>query len=260
MYSPEGGDSETVSAGDDEHLPPGGFSLRHGFPEWFERVSRVESAGTSRRASQASGMQTPPRKTGMASISATPDSRHSVRAATPSAQGTPGFMQTQSQGQINFASTYDVLQYIKSTFDSDKVLDSIPLEAAGNPGAWHAWRTHRIQEGKLLNCTVISVDCPQTTSLAAGFGLGQETAPTIAPVPTAAKAGSAGAAARRPGEWNWEGVWEQRVRKGISASVSEPVLFGNAGVPDEVINFLKMDQNEVETIKDNLSRTLGHSV
>ncbi|KAJ2903751.1 Protein crossbronx-like protein [Zalerion maritima] len=250
MYSTDVGDSGTVSASDEERLPPGGFSLRHGFPDWFGRSSRSGSAA-SRRASQVSGLQTPPCRTSAASISDTPDSKYSrdgsVQTATPSMQGMPGFIQTRGKSR-DAISTYDVLQYIRFTFDSEKMLDSIPLEAAGNPGAWHAWRTHRIQEGKHFEGR--SGERPPS----------HEALPTIAPVPIAAKAGSAGAAARRPGEWNWEGVWEERVRKGIAGSLSEPVLFGNAGVPNELINFLKMDQNEVDTIKDNLSRTLGNAV
>ena len=41
---------------------------------------------------------------------------------------------------------------------------------------------------------------------------------------------------RRPGEWNWEGVWEQRVEKAIAASLSEPVLYGGVGAADDVVS------------------------
>lgn len=37
MYTTDIQDNGTVSATDDERLPPGGFSLRHGFPDWFGR-------------------------------------------------------------------------------------------------------------------------------------------------------------------------------------------------------------------------------
>ena len=144
-------------------------------------------------------------------------------------------------------STYEVLRYIRSAFDDEDVLDAVPLEAAGNPGAWHAWRTHRrLPAGKALS----------------GQGEG------------------AAATTRRPEEWNWEGVWEERVKRGTAASLSEGVLFGNAGGVDEVvclsflltwfqntrryeiadgvqINFLSMDDADVEATKANLLRTLG---
>jgi hypothetical protein len=41
---------------------------------------------------------------------------------------------------------------------------------------------------------------------------------------------------RRPGEWNWEGVWEDRVKNGISNSLSEPVMFGGVGAADDVVS------------------------
>ena len=65
--------------------------------------------------------------------------------------------------------------------DDAEVLDSVPLSAAANPGAWQAWRTYR------------------------------------------------GNAEEAQQGWNWEGVWEERVRKGVEGSLAEPVLFGGAG-------------------------------
>ncbi|KAI1042900.1 hypothetical protein LB505_001027 [Fusarium chuoi] len=40
MYTTDIQESGTVSASDQERLPPGGFSLRHGFPDWFGRGRR----------------------------------------------------------------------------------------------------------------------------------------------------------------------------------------------------------------------------
>jgi hypothetical protein len=61
--------------------------------------------------------------------------------------------------------------------------------------------------------------------------------------------------ARRPGEWNWDGVWEFRVKKGIEASQSDAILFGNSA-GDDLIRFLNMNDGEVETIKENIKRSL----
>jgi len=140
-------------------------------------------------------------------------------------------------------STYDVLSYICSTFDDEDVLDSVPLEAAGNPGAWHAWRTHQRSQGKL----------PRDTDTAWHPGLNEDGSEKDATSPTG------GSATRKPGEWNWEHVWEERVKKGISASLSEPVLYGNAAAADDVIRFLSMEEGDVDAVKDNLKRTLGIS-
>lgn len=43
--------------------------------------------------------------------------------------------------------------------------------------------------------------------------------------------------ARQPGEWNWGGVWEERVRRGVEASQSEAVLYGNASGRDDLVRF-----------------------
>ena len=122
-------------------------------------------------------------------------------------------------------STYEVLRYIRSTFDDEDVLDSVPLEAAGNPGAWHAWRTHRrlVVAGRAA--------LPGGGGESAAGGEGGARAGTVPVAPAAA----ASATTRRPGEWNWEGVWEERVKRGVAASLSEGVLYGNAGTADEVV-------------------------
>ncbi len=37
-------------------------------------------------------------------------------------------------------------------------------------------------------------------------------------------------------EWSWDGVWEDRVRKGIDASIAESTLYGGAAAGgDEVV-------------------------
>jgi hypothetical protein len=87
-----------------------------------------------------------------------------------------------------------LLDYIRSTFDDETVLDSLPLDAAGNPGAWHAWKAHRRMDGTSGPGTPNKRGAPQ---------------------------------ARLPGEWNWEGVWAKRVQSGIQASQSDAALFAS---------------------------------
>jgi hypothetical protein len=280
MYSTDVQDGGTASAFDEERLPPGGFSLRHGFPGWFGRGSRAREARAlaqsqaQRRSASGGGgggggdggggggtaaVMTPPRAVATAT-GTTPGSAASgtsgVSSASFSSFSTAGYAQT-GRKEI---STYEVLRYIRSTFDNEDVLDSVPLEAAGNPGAWHAWRTHRRQTaGKALPA--------QSENKAT-----EDSARAVADPGT----GAVPAATKRPDEWNWEGVWEERVKRGIAASLSEGVLYGNAGTADEVvrrvslacswthadvqcaqIHFLSMEDAEVEGTKSNLLRTLG---
>jgi hypothetical protein len=202
-YTTGSSDTDTVSATDEERLPPGGFSLRHGFPQWFGRARR--SAVSSRDVS-GSGVASPTQ-------SHTP-TIHDVRDA---AIGAAELSSTAAvTGKAAFIVT--VLEYIRSTFCEDTVLDSIPLEAAANPGAYHAWRTYR------------------ASVLESELSLAQASPTSESQISTAVNApeGSTLGRNRRPGQWNWEGVWEERVKKAVRASLSEPVLFG-AGAGEDIV-------------------------
>ncbi|KAK3323487.1 hypothetical protein B0T19DRAFT_426151 [Cercophora scortea] len=246
MYTTDIQDNGTVSATDDERLPPGGFSLRHGFPHWFGRRSRQSRQVSSNTNNTSSPLQTPPRPAGLTGLAGAVRSLTSTPTSATSSSGggggAPSFMQTIKRDSP--MPTFDVLRYIRSTFDDEDVLDSIPVEAAGNPGAWHAWRSYRRRSGKVGSG---GGGVPDAAVVDAG---GES---KLLP---SAEIGNTMTGARRPGDWNWEGVWEDRSRKGIAASLSEAVLFGG-GAADEVINFKSMDDAEVETVKQNLIRTLG---
>jgi hypothetical protein len=116
-----------------------------------------------------------------------------------------------------------VLEYIRTTFSDEAVLDSIPLEAAANPGAFHAWRAYR-----------------------AAFLQPQQEVPSPISSASDSHASQTGRSSdnalpgrnRRPGEWNWEGVWEERVRKAVRASLSEPVLFGGGTAGEDIVSTL----------------------
>ncbi|KAI0159239.1 ubiquitin-conjugating enzyme/RWD-like protein [Pestalotiopsis sp. NC0098] len=224
MYTTDIQDNGTVSATDEERLPPGGFSLRHGFPDWYGRRARVTGV-------LPHPAQTPPRQV----VPSLGSAKTSSSKSSSAVGDTPGFADTDRKD----TSTFEVLKYMRSTFDDEDVLDSIPLEAAGNPGAWHAWRTRQQSNGKVY------------TEAGSGEDVSASSANS-----TPAPAGLS----KKPGEWDWEGVWEERVKKGIAASLSEPVLYGGAGAGDDVIHFLSMEENDIETVKGNLLRTLGHTV
>ncbi|KAF2864329.1 hypothetical protein K470DRAFT_1600 [Piedraia hortae CBS 480.64] len=154
--------TDTVSAADGERLPPGGFALQHGFPEWC-----------------AGG-----------------------EGGVPSS---PQIIQ--------------VLQYLHLSFDTEAVIDSIPLSVAANSGAWHAWKSFRIKSNSGRSSPAIS--------LASGGSVRGGDSPRQQP-----------GGARRPGEWNWQGVWEDRVKRSIATSNSDQMLYGGEG---EAIKFLNVD-------------------
>lgn len=154
-----GGAGDTTS--DAERLPPGGFSLRDGFPAWYGK-------GDGRRGKEYC--------------------------------------------------TFEVLRYIRRAFDDEDVLDKMSVEAAGNTGAWHAWRAHRAAKGEVEESRLSPTE-------------------------------------KKPGEWNWDGVWEVRVKKGLEGSLSEAVLYGGA-VGDDLIRFLDMQDGDLEGIKEDMLKGL----
>jgi hypothetical protein len=237
MYTTDIQDSGTVSATDDERLPPGGFSLRHGFSSWFGRAGK--SAASSRQTS-GQYLQTPRKSPdGSASGRNTPES-----GMSNSPMPMPDIDRRQEQ-----ICTYEVLRYIRSTFDDYSVLDAIPLEAAGNPGAWHAWRTHRIKSGVVLPPPPKEKKKPSLH-----VGLSDSDSDPAMPEGCQRLAGgtSLPITTKRPGEWNWEGVWEVRARKGIDSSIAEPVLYGNLATNDELASALHF--SSALRLANNLSR------
>jgi hypothetical protein len=199
-YSTGASDSQTVSASDRERLPPGGFSLRHGFPQWYSSSQNERSASASTEGASA-----------------------------------------QDSSSTASIGVYEVLDYLRLAFNDENFLNSIPLEACANSGAYHAWHTYRAR--KLQSSRAVS---PQSTpSSKRGSGI-EKVSGTLNALHTDSPTGNRG---RRPGEWNWDGVWEERVRRGIHASLSEPVLFGSAAAADEAIRFADLDATDIESIQ-----------
>jgi hypothetical protein len=113
------------------------------------------------------------------------------------------------QGSFPRPHVVEVLQYLRVVFDTESVIDSIPLEMAANASAWHAWKSFRSRSQQSA-----------TTSASPHAGDNSRGGHS----PGSAKQQQPGGA-RRPGEWNWQGVWEDRVRKCIEASNSEHALY-----------------------------------
>ena len=226
-------DTDTVSATDEGRLSPGGFSLRHGFPHWFGRSKKnaatsLSSSSSSRNVSGNSaasdgssatksgtgggseGAATTATESETSSVGREDDaSSHPSKSTLPTISSPVRISPVPSSTPLSRPQTgrdvpiVKLLNYIRSTFDDESVLDSVPLEAAGNPGAWHAWRSHR--KG------------PEQGASPGG------------PLSPDAKTKRVSPQARPPGEWNWEGVWVKRTQNGIKNSYLESVLFGTSG-------------------------------
>ncbi|KAJ6019264.1 hypothetical protein N7522_001331 [Penicillium canescens] len=225
-----------VSATDEERLPPGGFSLRHGFPHWFGRAKRsgLASGNTSRNVSGNSANAAPASETSAADPAKSdvaPDTSTAPTSTDPETSdndvGTPRVAQVPFTDQFaepkSIVPVSEILNYIRSTFDDETVLDSLPVEVAGNPGAWHAWKAHR----------------------RGGTGGGW-------------KRGSP--QARLPGDWHWDGIWARRTQDEIENSRSDPMLFGSAarGSGDEMIRFSRLDDASLNSVKESMAAMVGN--
>ncbi|KAF7593822.1 hypothetical protein BBP40_010757 [Aspergillus hancockii] len=224
-FSTSASNEDPVSASDEERLPPGGFSLRHGFPHWFGRAKRsainsTDSSGAvSINGSNADGETTDkdsPENTNDPATPTSPSKDQADNDRSESASALPAEKSTELRKTVPVAA---LLNYIRSTFDDEAVLDSLPLEAAGNSSAWHAWKAHRKDSG---NSALIS----------------------------SSKRGSP--QARLPGDWHWDGIWAKRVQHEIEASHSDATLFGNAtrGGTEDVIRFSRLDDDTLTSIKE----------
>ncbi|KAF2233133.1 hypothetical protein EV356DRAFT_524659 [Viridothelium virens] len=203
-YTTGSSEADTVSASDEHRLPPGGFSLRHGFPKWYHEPPGME-------ASEASSASTHPTSS----------------SASADVVTAPIVTQTRLSQLQATVPIPEVLEYLRAAFSDESVLDSLPLNAAGNPGAWHAWKTYR------------STSFPPMKALGDDRSLRTG---TMQPSSRSSRQSEPGSEARvrRPGEWNWDGVWEERVRKGIQSSLSDPVLYGHTGVGDDIVSLRRL--------------------
>ncbi|KAI5356566.1 Putative ubiquitin-conjugating enzyme E2, ubiquitin-conjugating enzyme/RWD [Septoria linicola] len=199
-YSTRDAGADTQSAVDEQRLPPGGLSLRHGFPEWFESAEVQISPSEARSPQDASDAQDE------ADVEAESSDVNAVK-------------------HKRLPHVVELLQYLRIVFDTEDVLDSLPLTAAANAGAWHAWQSFRSKIASRATSGARPADDAQQRSLS----------PRQQP-----------GGARRPGEWNWQGVWEDRVRRSVQSTLSESVLFG--GDNKDVISFLKMDAETISQI------------
>ncbi|PYI04170.1 ubiquitin-conjugating enzyme [Aspergillus sclerotiicarbonarius CBS 121057] len=235
-FSTGASSEDPVSATDDERLPPGGFSLRHGFPHWFGRAKRARlSSGSSPRDTSARNSTTSEDVSGSLCKEGASEDNNAGESAEPPASKSED--ENDEEGEavapspvapspvekpVEPRKTVPVsvlLDYIRSTFDDEAVLDSLPLEAAGNPSAWHAWKAHRKGSRGSAALSGSKKGSPQ---------------------------------ARSPGDWHWDGIWARRVQNEIEASSSDAMLFGNAnraGV-EEMIRFSRLDSTTLASVKE----------
>ena len=196
----------------DGELPsPGGFSLRHGFPAWFEKEKEEIGLETSKDVKISTSIKaedgnasTKDEQSRLSSVEVTHDSR--------TARSVSASHEVQREAERPRPRTiFKILQYLKRAFEDETLLDELPLESAANPGAWKAWRAHRDNTAPTSDKHKMNV-------------------PPITPQRTLGE----GSKTKSSNDWSWSGIWEQRVGEGIESSISEPVLYGSTDNDDLV--------------------------
>ena len=200
-YTTGSSSTDTVSATDEERLLPGGFSLRHGFSRWFEKGNDMSPTTPvfhdPKPLNIEQGIRSPIRNVST-------DERPPVPPKGIKSFHIPPPKDDGSASDDISPSIIEVLHYLKQVFEDESLLDDLPLDAAGNPGAWHAWRAHR-RRIRPIKVLTESIDT-QITSPQRGLDSPGRSKPS--------------------GDWNWDGVWVERVKRGVSASLSESMLYG----------------------------------
>ena len=219
--------SIVASATDDEYLPPGGFSLKDGFPEWFAN-SEYKPQGSkdllgnvswrldgSHQSSLKPGPVTEFKRLGSGNESQEPSSTQMINEhGTKSLENHP----------CMFPNMVKVLSYMKRAFEDESLLDVLSSAATENSSAWHAWKAYR-----------------KLTRSRSSSDLHRRTLPDFTE-PTSVRP-------RKPGEWNWDGVWETRVKRAVEASISQPVLYGSTEGDDVVCPTLAFHKTLTDTLE-----------
>lgn len=195
----------TLSPGETERLPPGSFNLRECFPDWYPGRDNQHVASSSS-----------PRETLR---------RDDIKIGSKGSQ-------TQVANPLRLIA---LLNYVKQAFEEAGFLDALPLRAAVNTNAWHAWRAHR--------------SLPKLGSRSISPASAESGITPLSPGKT-------------PGDWNWDGVWESRVRNGMEESISDAVLFGSknnraTNMSVSHIRFAKNDDEQTRNIQDAMIQAIG---
>ena len=230
-YTAGSSSTDTVSATDEDRLLPGGLSLRYGFPMWFKRDSVVNPPSPTFR--ELDSQQERGRSLSLHDRADLAKSTHEGHHRKPMAFHIPPPKEDGFSADEVSPSLAEVLHYLKRVFEDETLLDDLPVEAAVNPGAWQAWQAHR-RKTKTAKSHLDKIDHGRSPST----GLAS---------PGRAKASS---------EWNWDGVWIERVKRGVAASLSDQMLFGSVDGDDVVREprLLESERISLIELEDPLSR------
>ena len=248
-------DGDPNGAAMQDRLPAGAFSLRHGFPMWYTHGSKaLDNSAAPPKSPTASS-------TAALETLSSPSSNEAARKPLDPTK----------------IHVVDILRYLRSAFESATTLDSVPFEAAGNPGAWYAWRAYRQKQTE--KDQQAAEGTPKHARASSRSNVSHNRTPSkpgATHTRTPSKGGASGhgrtpskgtpragsetpGRPKKPSEWNWDGVWEQRVKRGIGETVSESALFGPGGgqMKEDEIQFGNLTAEEISQLQDEMAKVVG---
>lgn len=209
--------SDPTSLDGSDQLPPGGLSLRHGFPRWFEGLENNRSSQVFLNKAEQGQCN---RSMRIGSFAADEEgSTFPVTSENGVERIAEPFQPKSPRTRISYDSNIrGVLQYLTAVLEDEDLLDRLDLQASANVGAWHAWQAHRgISREPNLPPDYHSHGLPSGQVSLGSVGKGVVTSQ------------------RPPATWNWDGVWADRARKAVDVSISDSMLYSN-GNSDEVVS------------------------
>lgn len=213
--------SSTVSASDEHRLPPGAFSLRYGFPDWFVRGGTQDGTTTATRERESGVSSDDVNQENIKQTQEEKDTRSTPSSPKPTPADPLATIRDINPAQTDRKATLlALLHHIHASFTDPSVLDPLPLSSAGNPSAWHAWRAHRS-----LNSPHTATSKSATTPTATGADASTALAAGSA---TGSSSSTSPSSPKHPSAWKWDGVWESRVESAIRESIAESTLFGSS--------------------------------
>jgi hypothetical protein len=150
----------------------------------------------------------------------------------------------QSAHSPTVTTTLSLLSHLHATFTDPSTLDALPPQYAANPSAYHAWRSYRDLPQESPSSTNTNTNTNTSTNINTRTqtrGRSPATLPAStfsSPTPDSTSSNADGRNAdrdqqeglesspRHPRHWNWDGVFESRVRNCIEESNSDFALYG----------------------------------
>ena len=251
-YSTASPARQPVSSADDKRLSPGSLNLQHHFPIWFDNGDTRNTSSrlpSSPKSVTARGHDDPAFSDDEFDHMASTDTPTPVaRLSSLPFMPPPKADALEWSSPERYPSIAEVLRYMVRVFEDDELLDEVPLDAAANSSAHHAWTAYRKR--------VKEAEAAREAAKSRAVG----GAPMTPQSKFARSQVATASPGRSPAQWNWDGVWMDRVRKSVRNATAEGKLFKDDEADEhQLITFLDREKEELMLIKAEALK-IGQSI